>query len=517
MRRNFFLITCAMGLVAFTALAQLQSQGPVKLDTGRVSGALIGSDNTISVYKGIPYAAPPVGDLRWRDTQPAKDWGGVREATKFSAIPPQRESPDPQSPPQSEDSLYLNVWTPAKTADARLPVMVWIYGGGFTYGSASTRIYDGTQLAQQGVVVVSFNYRLNVLSGFAHPALSKESGHGSGNYGLLDQIAALKWVQRNIKGFGGNPGNVTIFGESAGGLSVSALVVSPMTDGLIHKAIVESGSGARIAPQDAAERNGVELVKQMGLENDPNLLATLRAKAWKDLPNASNYRGGPVLDGYAFTDHPINFWTQGKQHPVPMLIGYNHDEATFFMAREGDVPKTVEQFQASVKQRFGDAADKVLALYPAKTEEEIYWAEIAIRTDSRFGLGARAQLRGMFTVPATSGKTWMYHFSHLSQPVRDPKRGVSHASELAYVFGTIPSASDKTSHELSDAMVRYWAQFAKTGDPNQPGLPPWPAFEKGSEAYLELGDPIRAGKDLNKEKLDLFESLAPRSTGGGDR
>jgi len=514
MRRNFFLITCALGLTTFTALAQLQNQGPVKLETGRISGALTGRDNSVSVYKGIPYAAPPVGDLRWKEPQPAKDWGGVREAVKFSAIPPQRESADPQS----EDCLYLNVWTPAKAADAKLPVMVWIYGGGFTYGSASTRIYDGTQLAQQGVVVVSFNYRLNVLSGFAHPMLSKEaskeSGHGSGNYGLLDQIAALKWVQRNIKAFGGNSGGVTVFGESAGGLSVSALVVSPMTDGLIHKAIVESGSGARITTQDAAERNGQELVKQMGLENDPNVLATLRAKAWKDLPNAQNYRGGPVLDGYAFTDHPVNFWAQGKQHPVPMLIGYNHDEATFFTARDGDVPKTMEAFQASVKQRFGAAADKVLALYPAKTEDEIYWAEIAIRTDSRFGLGARAQLRGMFTVPA---KTWMYHFSHLPQPVRDPKRGVSHASELSYVFGTIPAAADKTSHELSDYMVRYWAQFAKTGDPNGPDLPPWPAFQKGSEAYLELGDPVRPGKDLNKEKLDLFESLQRPGTGGGDR
>jgi para-nitrobenzyl esterase len=515
MRRRHFFMLPAIALASIAAIAQIQNQGPVKIDTGRVSGALTGPDNTISVYKGIPYAAPPVGDLRWRPPQPAKDWGGVRESVKFSAIPPQRESADPQS----EDCLYLNVWTPAKSAGDGLPVMLWIYGGGFTYGSASTRIYDGTQLAEHGVVVVSFNYRLNVPSGFAHPMLSneasKESGHGSGNYGLLDQIAALKWVQRNIKGFGGSPQNVTIFGESAGGLSVSALVVSPMTRGLIHKAIVESGSGARLTPEDVAERNGMDLVKQMGLENDPNVLVTLRAKAWKDIPNAQNYRGGPVVDGYAFTDHPLNFWAKGTQHPVPMLIGYNHDEATFFTAREGDVPKTVEAYQASVKQRFGEAADKILALYPAKTEEEIYWAEIAIRTDSRFGTGARAQLRGMFTVPA---KTWMYHFSQVSQPARDPHRGAAHASELAFVFGTIPAAADKTSHEVSDAMVRYWAQFAKTGDPNQAGLPEWPAFQKDNEAYLEIGNPIRAGKDLNKDKLDLFEVIQRRANaGGGDR
>jgi len=510
MRRHSFLITCALGIASFSALAQIQNQGPVKIDTGRVSGALTGTDNAISVYKGIPYAAPPVGNLRWREPQPAADWAGVRESVKFSAIPPQRESADPQS----EDSLYLNVWTPAKSAGDGLPVMVWIYGGGFTYGSASTRIYDGTPLAGHGVVVVTFNYRLNILSGFAHPALDKESGHGSGNYGLLDQIAALKWVQRNIKAFGGNPQDVTIFGESAGGLSVSALVVSPMTKGLIHKAIVESGSGARLTSEDAAERTGQDLVKQMGLANDANLLATLRAKAWKDLPNAQNYRGGPVVDGYAFTDHPLNFWEKGTQQNVPMLIGYNHDEATFFTAREGEIPKTVEAFQAGVRKRFGDAADKVLALYPAKTEEEIYWAEIAIRTDSRFGLSARGQLRGMFTVPS---KTWMYHFSQISQPARDPHRGAAHASELAFVFGTIPAAADKTSHDVSDAMVRYWTQFAKTGDPNQSGLSAWPAFQKGDEAYLEIGDPIHAAKDLNKEKLDLFESLQKRASGGGDR
>jgi len=487
-------------MFAALALGQVQSQGPVRLDTGRVSGGLVGSTGNVSVYKGIPFAAPPVGELRWKAPQPAKDWGGVLEATKFSAIPPQRQSADPQS----EDCLYLNVWTPAKSAAERLPVMVWIYGGGFTYGSASTRIYDGVHLAEHGVVLVSFNYRLNVLAGFAHPLLSKESGRGSGDYGLLDQIAALQWVKRNIQAFGGNPDNVTIFGESAGGIAVSALVVSPLSDGLFQKAIVESGSAGTLTPLESAEARGKELVTKMGLSADANLLTALREKAWKDFPDAANYRGGPVIDGYALTDHPNAFWAKGKQHNVPMIIGYNHDEATFFLGRDGEIPKTVEEYEASVGQRFGESAKRVLALYPAKSPEDVYWDEVAIRTDSRFGVGARAQLRGEFTVPS---KTWEYHFSYLAQGARDPKRGVSHASELAYVFGTIPAEATKETREVSEAMVRYWTQFAKTGDPNQAGLPEWPAFQKGNEAYLEIAQPIRAEKDLNREKTDLFTKI----------
>jgi para-nitrobenzyl esterase len=487
-------------IFAAMAAAQVQAQGPVRLDTGRVSGALVGRANDISVYKGLPFAAPPVGELRWKAPQPAKDWPGVVEATKFSAIPPQRQSADPQS----EDCLYLNVWTPAKAASERLPVMVWIYGGGFTYGSASTRIYDGVHLAEHGVVVVSFNYRLNVLAGFAHPLLSKESGHGSGDYGLLDQIAALEWVKRNIKAFGGNPDNVTIFGESAGGIAVSALVVSPLTTGLFHKAIVESGSAATLTPLANAEATGKDLVQKLGLDGDPNLLTALRGKAWKDLPDAANYRGGPVIDGYALTDHPNAFWAAGKQHNVPMIIGHNHDEATFFFGRDGEIPKSVDEYESSIRQRFGDAAKQVLALYPAKSPDDVYWQEVAIRTDSRFGLGARAQLRGEFAV---SSKAWEYHFNYLAPGARDPKRGVSHASELAYVFGTIPAEATKETRDVSEAMVRYWTQFAKTGDPNQPGLPEWPAFQKGSEAYLEIASPIHAEKDLNRDKTDLFTKI----------
>jgi len=247
----------------------------------------------------------------------------------------------------------------------------------------------------------------------------------------------------------------------------------------------------------------------MGLAGDANLLATLREKAWKDFPDAANYRGGPVIDGYALTDHPNAFWAKGTQHNVPMIIGYNHDEATFFLGRDGEIPKTVEEYEASVRQRFGESAKMVLSLYPAKSPDEVYWQEVAIRTDSRFGLGARAQLRGEFTVPS---KTWEYHFNYLAPGARDPKRGVSHASELAYVFGTIPADATKETREVSDAMVRYWTQFAKTGNPNQAGLPEWPAFQKGNESYLEIAQPIHAEKDLNREKTDLFTKIVRPAT-----
>jgi para-nitrobenzyl esterase len=497
---------CVLAVLAFVQTtspsAQIHSAGPVTIDTGQLTGALAGVNHDISVYKGIPYVAPPVGDRRWRAPEPAAKWTGVRDATTFSPIPPQRESPQPQN----EDALYLNVWTPAKSSDDRLPVMVWIYGGGFTYGSSSGALYDGVRLAQRGVVLVSFNYRLNLLSGFAHPLLSKESGHGSGNYGLLDQIAGLQWVQRNVRAFGGNPENVTIFGESAGGLSVSALLVSPLTKGLFHKAIVESGSGAQITTLEAAEAAGQQLLRKMGLESGPELLRKLRATPWSAFPDAQNYRGAPTLDGWAFTEHPKDAWAAGRQHNVPMIVGCNRDEATFFTARDGAVPATVAEYRKSITDRFGEKAGEVLALYPATTDEEAYWAEVAVRTDSRFGVSARNQLRGMFSVTA---KTWAYHFSYLPDAARDSKRGVSHASELAYVFGTLPATADLQTREVSDAIMKYWTQFAKTGDPNQPGLPAWPAFGQGHEAHLELGRPIQAGTDLNKAKLDFFERVQP--------
>lgn len=492
-----------VGLIGSAAWAQVQRRGPVQLDAGKINGAIAGEKSNISVYKGIPFAAPPVGDLRWCRPQPVASWDGVREALKFGPVAPQ-QSPFPTPEAQSEDCLYLNIWTPAKTAGERLPVMVWIHGGGFTFGAGSTVIYDGTRIANEGVVVVTLNYRLNILGGFAHPRLSKETKEGtSGNYGLLDQIEALRWVTRNIKQFGGDADNVTIFGESAGGLSVTALMVSPMTKGLFQRAIVESGSRGMMGTLEAAEKDGIELVKKMHLEDDSGLLTTLRSKSWQELPDAARFRGGPVVDGWVFTDQPQNLWTKGQQHDVPMIVGYNRDEATFFLRGRGALPSTVDEYKKSVAERFPKGAQSILELYPAKTDDDVYWAEIALRTDSSLGVTAPEQLRGMFNV---SAKGWLFYFTRVPPGPTAARMGASHAAELRYVFGTIPADSSDVDRRLSDAMIKYWTQFAKSGDPNQAGLPTWPAFEKLSEGYLELGDSIQPGKDLKRAKIEALQA-----------
>jgi para-nitrobenzyl esterase len=507
MLRKWLLATVAVvAMVGFasSARAQLHTQGPVKLDVGTVSGALTGEKNDISVYKGIPFAAPPVGDLRWRPPQGAAAWEGIREAVKFGPIAPQ-QSPFPTGEPQSEDCLYLNVWTPAKTAAERLGVMVWIHGGGFTFGSGSTPIYVGTKLAEQGVVVVTINYRLNIFGGFAHPLLSKESERGvSGNYGLLDQIEALRWVQRNIKGFGGDPGNVTIFGESAGGISVTALMVSPLAKGLFQRAIVESGSTGTLGTLKDAEQRGVELVKSMKLDGDSALLTTLRSKSWQELPDAARFRAGPIVDGWAFPTQPKEAWAKGEQHDIPLIVGYNRDEATFFLRTRGGLPATVAEYRESVAKRFGKSAERILELYPAQSDEEVYWAEIALRTDSTLGISAPEQLRGMFSVKS---KGWLYYFTRVPPGPLAEKMGASHAAELRYVFGTIPpQTSTDVDRRLSEAMIGYWTRFAKSGNPNGADLPQWPAFEKGSENYLELGNTIEAGRDLKEVKIEALEA-----------
>jgi para-nitrobenzyl esterase len=508
--RHLAVGACAVGLLGSVARAQIQSQGPVALDSGKINGAITGEKNDISVYKGIPFAAPPVGDLRWRPPQPVESWEGVRDALKFGSIAPQ-QSPFPTGETQSEDCLYLNVWTPAKTASDHLPVMVWIHGGGFTFGAGSTIIYYGTRIAEQGVVVVTLNYRLNILGGFAHPRLSQESQHGvSGNYGLLDQIEALRWVSRNIGRFGGDPDNVTIFGESAGGLSVTALMISPMTKGLFQRAIVESGSRGAMGTLEGAEKAGIELVEKMHLEDDSTLLTTLRSKPWKELPDAARFRGGPVVDGWVFTDQPENLWAKGEQHDVPMIVGYNRDEATFFLRGRAALPATVDEYKKAVAERFPHGAQRILELYPAKTDDDVYWAEIALRTDSSLGVTAPQQLRGMFIVPA---KGWLYYFTRVPPGPTAKRMGASHAAELRYVFGTIPASSAEVDRRLSEAMIRYWTQFAKSGNPNQPGLPDWPAFEKGSEGYLELGDTIRAGKDLKRAKIEAIQAARGNERG----
>lgn len=507
-RLHWITAFCLAAVLSVSAAGQLQKAGPVRLDSGKISGALSSKNERVSVYKGIPYAAPPVGNLRWRAPRPVTPWDGVREATEFGPIQPQSDRiPGGATPTSvlSEDSLYLNVWTPAESASERLPVMVWIHGGGFRYGSGSTSIYDGTRLADHGVVVVTFNYRMHVLSGFAHPALTQESGHvTSGNYGFLDQIAALQWVRRNIGNFGGDPNNVTIFGESAGGISVTALMTSPLSESLFQRAIVESGSVGRIGTLEEAEEAGQNLLQEAGIEEGPDLLDRLRAMPFDELPGGINYRGGPVVDGYVFPGQPDELFAAGRQHDVPLIAGYNKHEATFFLRGRTPVPKTVAEYEDAVRERYGDRAEAILALYPAKSDGDVYWAEMTLRTDASLGVGVPRQLRGMFNVPS---KGYMYTFTRVPPGPNAARMGASHAAELTYVFGTQygPVAGSAPDRELSEAMMRYWTQFAKTGDPNVEGSPEWPAFERGHEGYIKLDTTITGGVDLKKDKIAILE------------
>jgi para-nitrobenzyl esterase len=311
-------------------------------------------------------------------------------------------------------------------------------------------------------------------------------------------------VQRNVRAFGGDPANVTIFGESAGGISVTALMVSPLAKGLFHRAIVESGSSGTIGTLKDAEQRGVELVKSMKLDGDSALLTTLRSKSWQELPEAARFRAGPIVDGWVFPSQPKEAWGAGAQHDVPLIVGYNRDEATFFLRTRGALPATVAEYRESVAKRFPDAAERILELYPAKSDDEVYWAEIALRTDSTLGTSAPEQLRGMFSVKS---KGRLYYFTRVPPGPLAEKMGASHAAELRYVFGTIPpQTSTDVDRRLSEAMIRYWTEFAKSGDPNGPGLPTWPAFEKGSESYLELGDKIESGRDLKKDKIEALQA-----------
>ena len=319
-----------------------------------------------------------------------------------------------------------------------------------------------------------------------------------------DQLAALAWVRENIAGFGGDPANVTILGESAGGISVTALLVSPLAKGLFHQAIVQSGSTGTLGTLQDAERRGVELAKTMQLDGDSALLTTLRSKTWQELPDAARFRAGPIVDGWVFTAQPKEAWAAGAQHDVPLIVGYNRDEATFFLRNRGALPATVAEYRESVARRFPQGAERILDLYPAKSDDDVYWAEIALRTDSTLGIAAPEQLRGMFSVKS---KGWLYYFTRVPPGPLAEKMGASHAAELRYVFGTIPpQTSTDIDRRLSEAMIRYWTGFAKSGDPNQPGLVEWPAFEKGRESYLQLGDTIEAGRDLKREQIEALRT-----------
>jgi para-nitrobenzyl esterase len=496
-------------------------------DTIRVEGGLISGvlADGVRSYKGIPFAAPPIGELRWKAPQPVVAWTGVRECNDFAPECPQAPYPAgsmyasaPQK--QSEDCLYLNVWTAAKAGEKR-PVMVWIHGGALTRGSGANRVYDGTALAKKGVVLITINYRLGPLGYLAHPELTAESPHhSSGNYGVLDQIAALKWVQKNIAAFGGDTSRVTIFGESAGSWSVNVLVASPLAKGLFHRAIGESGATfnrASFLKEDkagmtSAEKVGVAFAKAAKADSI-KALRTLPAEKIIELfnndPEGRKFRTQPNVDGWVLPDEVRNIFAERKHNDVPTLIGSNANEMTT-LTTPAMVPKTLEDFRKRVASQYGEMVKEFDAAYPAKSDADVAGAFLDSLRDTTFTLGMRTWAR--MTIKGRS-KAYLYFFSRVPPNPNSKYLGAYHAAEIAYVFNNLNKANaalEETDFKLAEQMSNYWVNFATTGNPNGKGLPKWTAYNLEHEPYMDFGNAIQSSNHLLKAQLDFLEQFQQR-------
>ena len=485
----------------------------VKTAYGKVEGAF-NSDKTVRSYKGIPFAAPPVGDLRWKAPQPAKNWAGVRACTTFSASPMQSK-PVPfmcwteefiaQPEPLSEDCLYLNVWTSAQPKGEKRPVFVWIYGGGLSSGSTNCAIYDGEDMAKKGVVFVSLNYRVGVFGFMAHSELSKESAHNaSGNYGFMDQMAALRWIQKNIAAFGGDPNNVTIAGQSAGSFSVNALVASPLAKGLFHKAIAQSGGlfSKRLGKNLLeAEKQG-EMVMQAA---KATTIAELRKKTASEIWAISTGKGidrfGTTLDNYVLPTDITSHFAKGLHNDVPLLTGWVTGDGMLM----GSPNTTAEKFKKDAQTNYGDKANEFLTIFTAQTDEE---AKAAQTKMAMFGFAA---LPSHMWAGFNKSKSYLYHFSHVPPDKPNfPNYGAFHTSEVPYALHTLKMWKrewQQTDYDLEKTMSDYWVNFAKTGNPNGQGLPEWKSYDKQSGNIMELGDKVVLRPSLFKKELDFLEMV----------
>lgn len=459
--------------------------------TGTESGLIEGVERDgVRAFKGIPFAAPPIGPLRWRAPAPPAPWSGIRQADTFSPICMQPGAyPDDAPPePMSEDCLCLNIWAPADASGERLPVMVWIYGGGLLNGTASTPLYEGDALARRGVIVVTFNYRLGAFGFLAHPELTRESARGvSGNYGMLDQIAALNWVQRNIAGFGGDPGNVTVFGQSSGAISISALMTSPLARGLFHKAIGQSGG--LFEPLDVAPEFRLEGAEQVGLAFASRVGATtlsaLRAAPASEIV-AKRFNPQPIIDGYVLRETPYDALAHGRFNDVDLLVGSNAEEGLSFLSgRSVDATNLTDVLQ----EDFPGFIVSLIGPRAPADDRAARAAFVAFESDMRFGwnMWSWAHLHAA----ATRQKTFYYRFAY--SPAGH--EGATHGAEMPYVFDHLGLSSanwSETDRRLAQVMASYWTNFARTGDPNGAGLPDWPAFRSTSPAMLLFDDGIRA-------------------------
>jgi len=510
--RNVVCLALSIPLALFAA----SSAPKVKTHSGEVEGKV---DGTVHVFLGIPYAQPPVGDLRWKPPVPAAKWSGVRKATEFGSHCLQGKvfgDMNFRDPGGSEDCLTLNVWVPAQEGK-KLPVMVWIYGGGFVAGTTSEARQDGAHLAQLGgVVVVSMNYRLGVFGFLVHPELAKESSHNSaGNYGLLDQLEALKWVQKNIAAFGGDPDNVTIFGESAGSFSVSAQMASPLAKGLFHRAIGESGaafsrSGLSFDPMSVRAEKDAKLVSEkLGVSTLAQLRAVPAEKLVETFGNAPGaFAFGPDVDGYFLPDSVPGIFAGGKQNDVPLLAGWNHDEGSFEVAFAPQKP-TADSFKERAQKDFGDKADEFLKLYPIGTPEQVRRSALDYAGDRFIAMSTWEWIEAQ----TKTGKQPVYHYRFDMTPApknpNAPRLGAYHSAEIEYVFGQLDSKTDATwtqeDRNVSLVMQKYWTNFAKTGNPNGAGLPNWPPYDvtDGWPVMILKAEPEAEKDDLRDRYLFL--------------
>jgi para-nitrobenzyl esterase len=509
-------LVVTVGLMLVSAVhAQVRE---VAVTGGRVSGVVT---NGVAAFHGIPFAAPPVGELRWKPPQPVARWTGVKAATTFAASCVQDVSflrlfGAPEA--IGEDCLYLNVWTPAKMASERLPVMVWIYGGAFSGGMTSIPAYDGAMLAEKGVVVVSIAYRLGPFGFLAHPELSKESGKGSGNYGLQDQIAGLRWVKDNIAAFGGNPNAVTIFGESAGGMSVSMLAASPVAKGLFHRAISQSGghfgparagviAGATSPPLSAAEAIGQAFFKRLGAADLRSARQVPAEKIQAALGPALQGAFWPVFDGDVLPGDQYELYRAKRFSDTPILIGSNSDEGITFSPGT-TTPAALEKL---LRTAYGAHADGLLAVYPHANDAEATQSMRDLLRDTTFGwpTWAWALLQSKYG----RGKAYVYYFDHRTPLSRN---GAGHAAEIPYVFRTLGTFSGPSGligtpqpgdRAMSELMSSYFVNFAKSGDPNGAGLPQWPSFSESSQTvmYLDAKPSARPVPNLTQLKaMDAY-------------
>lgn len=501
---DWILVAALMAILCSTAC---NSPTPVSTTVAVTGGTVEGVvQDGIFSFKGIPFAAPPVGQLRWKSPQPVVPWEGAKKTDKFAPGPMQDTAfgailGGPQD--ISEDCLYLNVWTGAEAQNEGRPVMVWIYGGGFGIGMTSSPAYDGTNLAKKGVVLVSVAYRVGPMGFLAHPELSAESGKGSGAYGMQDQIAGLRWVKENIAKFGGDPANVTIFGESAGGISVAMLAGSPMASGLFQRAISESG-GSMSPPRMSlaeSEEQGKAYLATLGATDIKSARALSAVEIQKNTKGMGSFR--PVPDGTTLVEDQYERYLAGQFNDTPILVGTNSNEGGLFVTQ----PITRDGFEKMIRGQYAVGADVLLAAYPHATDAEATQSARDIMRDSIFAWPTWAWA----TLQSRNGKSkaFVYYFDH--RTAASPA-GANHADEIRYVFGTLDTqgiiggSKGPEDQALSERIQSYWINFARNGDPNGQGLPEWPAFEEKDQQAMYFDGESGARKVPNLDKLTAFDA-----------